>query len=145
MPDPNPAYLPPRSIHVDVRVSRVMSNTDNPRPIRLTVTDKASGYEFLEVRFTREEWADVVTGHSTYDPGAKAETRGLWAVGLRHEHQSQTFGGHGSDDFGAAEAEAWAVEMLANGWHTKSAHRNNRAQTVMTVRRYLEPEAASDD
>jgi hypothetical protein len=137
-PESKPTPIPPREIAVDVRVTRVMSNTDNERPVRVTVTDKASGLEFLEMRFTLAEWGDVMTGHGSYD-GATAQVRGLHHIGKRHEHLSESFGHYSSDDFGKAEAEAWCQAMLADGWDTAQTHRNNKGQTVAIVRRYVEP------
>lgn len=131
---------PLRDIAVDVRVTRVSSNRENDRPVRVTVTDKASGIEFLQIRFTLAQWADVMTGYGCYE-GAAAQVVGLQWLGKRHEHKSESFGHHSSDNFGKAEADAWCEAMLADGWETAQTHRNNKGQTVAIVRRYVEPDS----
>lgn len=126
------------NLTVDVRLSRTQGG-DGSRPNRLTITDQASGINFVEVRLTDDELGKIVGGTGLVDLDGKGPWGALYGpqfVGKVHQHQSKHFG---SQD----EADAWGAAMKADGWDTYSSSRTNQPSVLAIVRRYVDADKAA--
>jgi hypothetical protein len=50
------------ALHGTISISRTSSNYDNPRPIKITITDTTSGVEAIEASLSLEDFAMALTG-----------------------------------------------------------------------------------
>ncbi len=125
-------------INAAVRLSYRTSNT-GPDKIHLTVTDDASGIEFLDVALDPAAVFGLI-GNIGTGP-VPAEVRGLDKVGLVREHITEHHKRRTGDGYGS-EPPRWVLDLPApDGFARERVNRNNRQEWVVTFARYVPPTA----
>lgn len=74
-----------QELDIEIRLSKCTSNRPPYDTMNITVEDKLSGIQFLEVELSIEQFGKLLSGGTFVD--AKGEVRGLQNLGKKYEHK----------------------------------------------------------